>query len=306
MEKIKISLNKNQHNGYAGTLGMPELLGALKSSNLFEIDYHDYMLKTARDMRGTTIFANGKKIYLDFWEYATPTYTENTYNANFDLIIKIQDCDVSNERSHRYLNRKKMLQKSFDEIKAFRSKIVPWTFFPSRIFASYVGKEDELNKERVEVDRLGFFCGKSWNCRNKILGSLAKKGIETRLSDQGDKRKGRPLTDDEFMNYMKRSKYGIVLAGRSTAVTDSKNRREIDYMMLQKPLLINYRPYYYNKLKEGVHYIYLDENTDLDSLEKMYNIDEIGKNGHQWYLENVRPEGSANVFRSILKEKLNI
>jgi hypothetical protein len=46
-----------------------------------------------------------------------------------------------------------------------------------------------------------------------------------------------------------------VLAGRASMVTDAKNRREIDYMMLKKPLLLNYKPKYYDEMIEGKHYI---------------------------------------------------
>jgi hypothetical protein len=305
MEKIKLEINRKQQNGHFGTLGMPFLLDVLKNSDLYEISLHEYFLKTARDMRATTLFANGKKIYLDLWEYPTPCYTKNAYDAEFDLIIKVQDMDMGTKRAHRYLNRKKMLPFSMEEIQAYRDKIEPWTFFPSRLFTKYVGKEDELNESPPEVDRLGFFCGKAWKCRNKIMASLSEKGLDVRKSNQGVKG-GRKLTDEDFIDYMKKSKYGIVLAGRSTAVTDCKNRREMDYMMLRKPLLLNYHPYYYNKLVEGVHFIKIDENTDLNDLENQYNIEEIGENGYQWYLENVRPDGAANVFRQILKDKLNI
>ena len=88
MDKVLLKLNKDQHNGYYGTLGMPYLLGCLKDSDLFDIEYHDYYLKTARDFRATTIFANDKKIYLDFWEYPTPCYTMNAYNADFKVALR--------------------------------------------------------------------------------------------------------------------------------------------------------------------------------------------------------------------------
>jgi len=305
MDKIQLKINRKQQNGHFGTLGMPYLLGVLKESDMFEIEFHDEILKTARHFRGTTLFCNDKKVYLDFWEYPTPTYTPNCYNNEFDLIIKIQDRDIPAQRAHRYLTRKKMLVKSVDEIQAYRDKICPWTFFPSRLFTRFIGKEEELWEDEVEVDKFGFFCGKPWKCRNKIMKHLDEQGIETWKSDQGSK-KGRKLTDDEFRNYMKRSKFGIVLAGRASAVTDAKNRREIDYMMLKKPLLLNYRPYYYDNLIEGKHYIYFDKDTDLKGLENRYNIKEIGENGYQWYLDNVTPNGAANTFRRILREKLDI
>ena len=306
MDKVKVEINRVQQNGHYGTLGMPDLLGAIKNSDLFEIGFHDVMIKTARHFRGTTLFCNGKKVYLDFWEYPTPCYTNAIYDYNFDLIIKIQDRYVDINKVHEYLNRKKMLPKSKEELQSYRDKICPWTFFPSRLFSQFVGKEDELLSDPKKVDKFGFFCGKGWTCRNKIMDHLKKNDIEVWKSDQGNKRTGRPLSDDEFRHYMATSKFGIVLAGRGSMVTDAKNRREIDYMMIKKPLLLNYKPKYYNELVEGVHYIYFDEKTDLNDLENRYNINEIAENGYQWYLENVPPEAAAKTFRTILKDKLDI
>lgn len=94
------------------------------------------------------------------------------------------------------------------------------------------------------------------------------------------------------------------MAGRATPITDPKNRREIDYLMLGKPLLINYKPFYYNEFEAGKHYIYIDENTDIKSLDKMYNIDEIAKNGYEWYLQNATPEAIPKTFVQIMQEKL--
>jgi len=306
MEKVKIKVNKKQENGYYGTLGMKYLLKVIKGSDLFEIDYHNEIIKTARHFRATILHCNDKKVYLDFWEYPAPTYTMNIYDSDIDLIIKLQDRYVETKAAHRYLTRKNMIPKTRNEIGEFRNKICPWTFFPSRLFEKYIGKEEELLKDEVEVDKLGFFCGKMWKCRNEIVKSLKGKGIETWGSDQGNKRSGRPLTDEEFINHMKRSKYGIVLAGRASAVTDAKNRREMDYMMLKKPLLLNYKPKYYEELEEGKHYIFIDKDTDFLNLEKEHDIDKIAENGHQWYLRNVPPDGAANTFRRILKEKLDI
>ena len=308
MKKIKVEINRKQQNGHFGTLGMPYLLSAIKESELFEVDFHDEFVKTARDFRGTILVCNGKKVYLDFWEYPAPSYTNNVYNYGFDLIIKLQDRHVETKSVHRYLTRKNILVKSKEEIQSYRDIICPWTFFPSRLFEKSIGNEEELLLEakNVEVDKLGFFCGKPWKCRNNIMKHLSANGVETWRSDQGNKGSGRPLSDQEFIQYMMRSKFGVVLAGRASAVTDSKNRREIDYMMLKKPLLLNYRPKYYNPLEEGKHYIYFDEKTDLNGLEDRYNIEEIAENGYKWYLENVPKEGAATVFRKILKERLSI
>ena len=303
MEKLQLKLHHKQHRGSAGTLGMGYCLNALKDSDDYEIEYHEDYLKTSRDVRGTIIYCNDKKIYLDLWEYPTPTYTVKAYNAGFDLIIKMQHRIPPYPNVKKYLNRKKILPLPDEELKPFLDKIVPWTFFPSRMFLPHLNKEEDL--WGGEVDQIGFFCGKPWKCRNKISQNLVDQGIEVTKSSQ-EKKSGRPLSKEEFMDNMSRSKYGIVLCGRGSPVTDFKNRREADYMMMKKPLLLNYKPNYYNELIEGKHYIYFDAATDISKLEEKYDIQEIAENGYQWYVENIRPDGAAKVFRQIMSDRFNI
>jgi len=102
---------------------------------------------------------------------------------------------------------------------------------------------------------------------------------------------------------MRTSKYGLCLHGRGSHFTEAKNRREIDYMLLKKPLLLNYDPNYYNSMIDGKHYIKINEKTSLENLEKEYNIDEIAQNGYQWYKDNASPMGAANTFLQIMKDR---
>ena len=85
-------------------------------------------------------------------------------------------------------------------------------------------------------------------------------------------------------------------------LTDCKNRREIDYMMLRKPLLLDYQPNYYNPLVAGEHYILIDKNTKIDSLCDLYNINEIAQNGYEWYKKNATPEAVAQTFLGIMND----
>ena len=66
---------------------------------------------------------------------------------------------------------------------------------------------------------------------------------------------------------------------------------------------MNYKPYYYNPLVEGKHYIYINENTDFKKIEDMYNIEEIVQNAYQWYKENASPLGTAQTFLKIMNDK---
>jgi len=302
--KLPIQVHSWQFRRNCGTLGMGYLMNILRHSPLFDVSYHDDIHNVHRGERGTIVKCEGKEIYIDFWEYLAPTFMPKTINANFDLIIALQHIDITLKEFNEHCARKNVFNEYTDEEKQkFIGKIVPWTFFPSRLLSQYVGKENELWTEKIE--REGFFCGKSWRCRHWIMQWLKKQDISISSSDQGEI-DGSTITDEEYLQAMQTSRCGIVLGGRRSALTDAKNRREIDYMMLNKPLVLNYKPFYYNPLIAGVHYIYMDGTKDLSELLKEYDLREIANNGLEWYVNNASPIGAAKVFRQILQERLGI
>jgi len=301
--KLKLKVNKHQFNNPGSTLGMGELLRGVANSDLFEVDFHDDYLGVMRGERATIIYYDDKKVYLDLWEYPNPSHNIKTYNANFDLIIKVQHQIFGIKHYDRYCNRKNILTTiSSQEREAFLKKFVNWTFFPSALMSAVAGREDELISENYPIERDCFFCGKEWRCRWGMFKVLKAQGIECVSSDQS-LRKGKIFDRKKYLHYMRSSKYGMVLRGRSTPLTDCKNRREIDYMMLKKPLVMDYEPNYYNPLVAGKHYILIDENTDVKLLDKMYNIDEIANNGYEWYKQNATTEAIPRTFLQIMQDK---
>lgn len=299
--KPKLSINKMDEVSNYNTLGMSELLGYLIKSDLFEISYHEERIKTGKGERGALLIYNDKRVYVDFWEYAMPTYTMEAYNSKLDLIIKLQDSDQTLEQYENNCLRKNTFTNLTKEQRLeYWNKIIPWTFFVSRMMKQFVGEEDKI--QPIPIDKLAFFCGKEWRCRHGMRDKIKKDGIEWNSSSQ-EFRSMRPLNDEEYIQKMKSSKYGLVLHGRGSHLTEAKNRREIDYMMLKKPLLLNYKPYYYNPLVAGKHYILINEKTNFNELDKLYNIDEIAANGYQWYLVNASPDGAAKTFLQIMTER---
>ena len=301
----KLSICKYDLGNQYFILGLPELLTTLIESNVFDITYHNDRINATKGDRGSVLYYNDKKIYLDVWDYACPTHSPQVWDANFDLIIKLQHAFLTPEEYDARCQTKHQLfiDKSPEQRKMFWNRIVPWTFFCSRIMKQFIGKEDEITSE--PINQLAFFCGKHWRCRHGISESLKRNGIEYIISDQGCYESGRPLSDEEYIKKMKSCQLGLVLHGRSSAFSQSLNRREIDYMMLKKPLLLNYKPYYYNGLIEGKHYIYFNEKSTLKDLLMMYNVEEIGRNGYEWYKANASNKGVVNTFLQILREKLN-
>ena len=291
------------------TLGLNEFLSYLMKSDKFNIIYHDGKIQTGKMERSTTLIYNGKKIYVDFWDYAMPTYTDPIFNSDMDLIIKLQHPKMTFEEFKTKLTSKFQFPNATENEKfKFYNKIIPWTFFCSRMMQQFIGKEETI--EPLPIKQLAFFCGKGWKCRGYLQRYIKPQGIEIIDSDQGGSlaNKGLPspgktLTDEQYLEKMRTSKYGLVLHGRGSFISEAKNRREIDYMMLRKPLLLNYKPNYYNPLIEGKHYIYIDQNTDFKNIENLYNINEIAKNAFQWYKENASPEGVVNTFLQIMNER---
>jgi len=282
------------------TLGMTELLTYLVNSGQFNVSYHNERLAAMRTERACTVFCNGKKILIDLWDYSTPTFTSETINANYDLILKLQVRKMTSEEFELECQRgKSFMGLNEEQRKSFFNKIFPWTFFCSRMMKQFIGKEDQI--QPIPTERIGFFCGKDWRCRRGMKNKLHKEGIEYLTSDQELFQK--PLKEPDFFHRMMSSKYGIVLHGRGGAFCEAKNRREIDYMMVKKPILLNYKPSYYNPMIEGKHYIYIDENTNFKDLENMYNINDIAANGHQWYKDNASPDGVVKTFLQIMKDR---
>jgi hypothetical protein len=301
--KPKLRINKAQFEHPQSTLGMRDLLHGIGKSELFNVEFHDEFVDAMRGMRATIVYYNDKKIYLDFWEYPTPAHTMEVYNAGFDRIIKLQHCNIDAANYNRRCRRKRFMSPLTDDQRAeYLSKFITWTFFPSGMMKNIIGREDELEAENYPIEQDCFFCGKAWKCRSKMFQSLEEQGIECIRSSQ-ELRSGRPLDNRQYLHKMRSSKYGLVLCGRSSMFTDCKNRREIDYMMLKKPVLLNYEPYYYNPLVAGKHYIRIDENTQINSLDKMYNIKEIAQNGYEWYKQNATPEAIPRTFLQIMQEQ---
>lgn len=302
-KKPKLLLHKGQTASPSmGTLGMGYTLRSLRDSGLFDIEWHDYFRTACRDYRATTVFLEGKKIYLDFWEYPTPTFTEEVYNDNYDLIIKLQWRKFTLDEFYAECQKQKYLvSKSKDEIKSFFDKIIPLSFFPSRMFEKYVNNEKSLWSNAVEID--GFFCGKDWRCRRFGKKMVLSNGMEYINSDQEIRN---IISDEQFIGKMKSSKYGIVLPGRGSWATDTKNRREIDYMMMKKPILMTYAPFYYNELVPGHHYIKWEPKMKVKDIENNFDLNIVAANGYKWYLDNVSPMGLASTFLKACKERLGI
>ena len=111
-----------------------------------------------------------------------------------------------------------------------------------------------------------------------------------------------PYTQDQYLNFIKRSKFGLCLPGYGP-----KCNREIEYMAFGTVPIITpgVDITYYNPIVEGEHFIHVERPDELK--EKISSIsddewDRMSKNCIRWYEENCSPKGSYDITMKILNE----
>jgi len=283
------------------TLGMNYLVGSLMGSGIFEVGNHEETVEVPKGHRAIIIYLNDIKIYLDFWEYIYPAHSVKVYEQNFDIIIKLQHRCMTPEYYLQQCKEKKILvELSNNQKLEMFSKIVPWTFFPSQYLIDYASKLGSTpdNLEPIDTEQIGFFCGRNWRTRRRWNGRLGKSGFKM-FAHGGNNMENRPLEHDQFMHLMRSSQYGLVLPGRSSRFTEAKNRREIDYMLLKKPILMPYTPNYHNPLIPNKHYVLIDRHTKYDRLEARFDFDKMVEDAYEWYIQNASPYGVVKTFLEI-------
>lgn len=112
-------------------------------------------------------------------------------------------------------------------------------------------------------------------------------------------------TQDEYLNKIKGSKFGLVLPGYGP-----KCNREIEYLGLGTvPIFTEGCGLdYYNPLKEGVHYLTAKDPVGVRSLvegttKEQWEI--LSRNGREWYEENCSRSGSFDTTKKIIEDITN-
>jgi hypothetical protein len=112
-----------------------------------------------------------------------------------------------------------------------------------------------------------------------------------------------PYTQEEYLNKVKESKFGLVLPGYGP-----KCNREIEYFGLGTVPIYTTDSglHYYDSLEEGVHYLMAKTPEEIPSMiekidENKWN--ELSQNGRDWYNKNCSRKGSFETTCKIIKEK---
>ena len=110
-----------------------------------------------------------------------------------------------------------------------------------------------------------------------------------------------PYTQDEYLNKVSRSRYGLVLPGYGP-----KCNREIEYFGLGTvPIYTKGCGLdYYDKLEEGVHYFYASSPNEVAAIVNNVSSTqwkEMSKNGRDWYERNCSRKGSYDTTKRIVE-----
>ena len=108
-------------------------------------------------------------------------------------------------------------------------------------------------------------------------------------------------TQEEYLNKIKRSKFGLVLPGYGP-----KCNREIEYLGLGTvPIFTEGCGLdYYDPLIEGVHYLTADNPTHFKEIVDSVTADqwkELSNNGRDWYEKNCSRKGSFETTKKIIE-----
>ncbi len=114
-----------------------------------------------------------------------------------------------------------------------------------------------------------------------------------------------PYTPDQYLDMVKRSKYGLCLSGYGP-----KCNREIEYMGLGTVPIVtpNVDMTYYDSPIEGEHYIRVESPDKLN--ETIFSISkekwrQMSNNCLQWYERNASPKGSFDITIRIIENEFN-
>lgn len=185
--------------------------------------------------------------FIDDWDYSYPTsYLDNPkvlypYLKNNlpPTILKIQYSSNHKEKYDNLYNK-------------YNIKVLPFIIFPNRYFNLGFDKWDSNKQHKY----LCFHTGRQWRERSRWINYL--KNNISEIPQINTK-----LTTQEYQSLLLDTKWGLVLKGKGIG----KNRREIEYMSIGMPLVLNYKPEYPFPYNANEHYVYLEKPKDIEKLK---------------------------------------
>ena len=239
------------------------MLRRMGESGIFNVEYRKFppkLFALSRPGHMTPFILNGKKCFLDDWDYAYPTssISEEFFERNPE---------------HKDLKYVFKIQYSRGEIPFFTKlgekfgiQIFPFFMFPRHDFE--LGSWKWKNGDHKY---LALFSGRVWKFRRQWNAYMQKHPECISVNDSylkvTDKRMN-AIDDDVYLDILKQTKWGLCLRGKGT---DCKNRREVEYLSYGMPLVLDYKPYYPfdDEFQPNKDYVYLEKPEDLEKLKDM-------------------------------------
>jgi hypothetical protein len=108
---------------------------------------------------------------------------------------------------------------------------------------------------------------------------------------------------DEFLEDLKKCKWGLCPKGKIYNGMDCKNRREVEYSSLGYPLVLNYKPVYPFEFEPMKQYVYIKDFTNLELLDEI-DPRPFAEQSKNVYANHFSPNGLSRTLMDVIKDKL--
>jgi len=239
------------------------MLKRMGDSGAFDVTHKKFppkLFALTRPGHMTPFILNGKKCFLDDWDYDYPTSTideeffdKNPEHKDLRYVFKIQ-------------YSKGETQKFTDLGKKFGFEVFPFFMFPRHDFE--LGSWKWKNKDHKY---LALFSGRVWKFRKPWKKYMGERPDCISVNDSHLKitnSRMNSVDDDVYLDILKNTKWGLCLRGKGT---DCKNRREVEYLSYGMPLVLDYKPYYPfdDEFQPNKDYVFVEKPQDLERLKDM-------------------------------------
>lgn len=106
---------------------------------------------------------------------------------------------------------------------------------------------------------------------------------------------------NEYIEILKKCKWGLILQGGNKYNCDGKNTREIEYASCGMPLVLNYCPTYDFSFEPNKHFLYLEKPEDLEKLEYI-NPEPYAKASEELWHKYFKPESAVSYLMELIHE----
>jgi hypothetical protein len=188
---------------------------------------------------------NEQSFFIDDWDYHYPT--SSLANANIPHYY-LQENKPTILKIQYTINNQSLYDKIYEK---FQIKVLPFIIFPNKVFNLSFNKWKYTDNHEY----LCFHTGRIWRERHKWVNYLNNSSFKKPDTSK-------QLNEKDFESLLLKTKWGLILKGKGVG----KNRREVEYMSIGMPLVLNYKPEYPFPYNPDEHYVYLEKPSDIDKL----------------------------------------